>query len=312
MKGKRLPARPKATEARSERLHKALATAGVGSRRLIETWITEGRIMVNGQIATLGQQIFGDERVQIDGRSVSLRRPTQGQVLIYHKPEGEVTTRHDPEGRPTVFKRLPKPQGGRWINIGRLDINTSGLLLLTNDGELAHRLMHPKYGLEREYAVRVLGKISEQILQNLITGVMLEDGIAQFERIEAAGGTGANHWYHVILKEGRTREVRRLWESQGVVVSRLLRVRYGSMVMPAGLASGHWRLADDQALTDLYASVELAPGAIKKTAEVAAKPVRAKRLPPTRAGRNKTEKSPSPKPAGPISRRSPLRKPREQ
>jgi 23S rRNA pseudouridine2605 synthase len=219
-----------------ERLQKVLARAGIASRRQIESWVAQGRITVDGQGATLGQRIEPHQIVHIDGRrlpggAVNPKR----RILIYHKPEGRLCTRADPQGRPTVFSDLPKLRQGRWISIGRLDFNSSGLLLFTNDGELAHRAMHPKYELEREYAVRVLGNVQDSKLKRLTDGIKLEDGIARFESVREAGGAGANHWYHIILKEGRNREVRRLWEAVGVPVSRLIRVRYGPVTMPRRL-----------------------------------------------------------------------------
>jgi 23S rRNA pseudouridine2605 synthase len=225
-----------------ERLQKVLADAGMGSRREIEQWIRAGRLRINGVVAKLGDRVEASDRIQLDGRTLSVRRttPAQRRVIVYHKPEGEVTSRSDPDGRPTIFQRLPKPRQGRWIAVGRLDINTSGLILLTTDGELANRLMHPSAEVEREYAVRVLGAVDEAMIERLTTGVDLEDGIASFVRIVDAGGDGANHWYHVILREGRNREVRRLWESQGVKVSRLMRVRYGPIALERAVRPGKW------------------------------------------------------------------------
>ena len=227
----------------AERLHKLLAQAGLGSRREIEGWISEGRVKLNGRTATLGQTATIEDRVSVNGRPVNLAKSHQQatRVLLYKKRVGEVVTRRDPEGRPTIYKRLPRIQSGRWIAIGRLDINTSGLLLLTNDGELAQRLMHPSFEIEREYAVRVHGEVTPEILRNLTDGVELDDGTARFEAIkEAAGKEGSqrNQWFHVVLREGRNREVRRLWESQGLEVSRLMRVRYGPISLPGGIKSG--------------------------------------------------------------------------
>lgn len=225
----------------TERLQKLLAGAGFGSRRQIEQWVRQGRITVNGAPAHLGIQISAADQIQIDGKPVRARAERQTRrVLAYYKPVGEITARHDPEGRPTIFDRLPPLRDGRWIAVGRLDLNTQGLLLLTTDGELAHRLMHPSAQIEREYAVRILGGVAPEVLLRLAEGVPLTDGPARFDEIREAGGEGANHWYHVILREGRNREVRRLWESQGVTVSRLIRVRYGPVVLRRGLHPGRW------------------------------------------------------------------------
>jgi 23S rRNA pseudouridine2605 synthase len=226
-----------------ERLQKVLANAGLGSRREIEGWISEGKIEVNGSPAQLGQRILPEDRIKINGRPVSARRlaPPAREVLLYNKPEGELVTRRDPEGRRTVFDGLPKLKQGRWIPVGRLDINSSGLLLLTTDGELANRLMHPSRLVEREYAVRVMGEVSEEQLEQLVRGVELEDGPARFEEIVGAGGEGINRWFHVVIMEGRRREVRRMWEAVGAQVSRLKRVRYGSVMLDSALKAGRWR-----------------------------------------------------------------------
>lgn len=220
-----------------ERLQKVLAHAGLGSRRQIEQWIREGRIQLNRQPAKLGDRWHRGDLVQFGRKVVQLERrlAMPERLLLYHKPVGEVVTRRDPQGRPTVFQQLPRLPKGRWIAIGRLDINTEGLLLFTNQGELANRMMHPSQELEREYAVRIFGRVSDEILQMLTRGVELDDGTARFDAIEAVGGEGANTWFKVLLREGRNRIVRRLWESQGVTVSRLIRVRYGPIVLPAGL-----------------------------------------------------------------------------
>ncbi len=236
----------------AERLQKFLASAGIGSRRQIEAWIRQGRITVDGVIAQLGVQVTGTERIQLDGRPVLVRalRPRR-RVLAYYKPVGEVATRRDPEGRPTVFERLPALHGGRWVAVGRLDLNTQGLLLLTNDGELANRLMHPSAQVEREYAVRVLGEVTRETLRALQEGVKLDDGLARFDEIRDIGGEGVNHWYHVVLREGRNREVRRLWESQGLTVSRLTRVRYGTVTLRRGLHPGQWDELEDEQIAAL-------------------------------------------------------------
>ncbi|RMG29991.1 MAG: 23S rRNA pseudouridine(2605) synthase RluB [Gammaproteobacteria bacterium] len=242
-----------------ERLQKVLARLGLASRRAIDSWIEAGRIRVNGQVASPGTRVRPGDRVEIDGRPVSIARilAPRTRVLLYHKPAGEVTTRRDPEGRPTVFDRLPRLVYGRWIAVGRLDLNTSGLLLLTTDGDLAHRLMHPSSNVEREYAVRVFGTVDEETLHRLTEGVELEDGTARFESIVDAGGQGANHWYHVVLREGRNREVRRLWEAVGLRVSRLIRVRYGDLKLPPRLRPGHWQELEPAEVAALRRSVGL-------------------------------------------------------
>ncbi len=224
----------------SEKLQKVLARSGVGSRREMESWISAGRVTIDGKVATLGDRVLATQAVRVDGHPVKLAAETDQicRVIAYHKPEGEICSRTDPEGRPTVFDRLPKMRGARWIAIGRLDINTSGLLLFTTDGELANRLMHPKFEVEREYAVRVFGDVTDAMIQKLRTGVELEDGKAAFKKIKASGGEGINKWFNVTLTEGRNREVRRMWESQGAVVNRLIRVRYGDLMLPKHLPAG--------------------------------------------------------------------------
>jgi 23S rRNA pseudouridine2605 synthase len=246
---------------KGERLQKILARAGLGSRRQIEGWITEGRVTVDGAKVELGRRIAPGERIALDGRVIPLGAlaPHKERILVYHKPEGEVCTRSDPQGRPTVFDNLPALRNARWISIGRLDYNTSGLLLLTTDGELAHRLMHPSREIEREYAVRVLGEVSDAMLETLRKGVTLDDGLARFDTIEDAGGAGANHWYHVTLKEGRNREVRRLWEAVGAKVSRLIRVRFGNVGLPRHVRPSRFEDLEGDAVAELYAMVELAP-----------------------------------------------------
>ncbi|WP_207063735.1 23S rRNA pseudouridine(2605) synthase RluB [Motiliproteus sp. SC1-56] len=236
-----------------EKLHKVLARAGLGSRREMERWIESGRVQVNGERASLGDRVTPADVIKVDGQRVSLGAEAgKGcRVIVYNKPVGEVCTRHDPEGRPTVFEKLPKLKSGRWISVGRLDINTSGLLLFTTDGELANKLMHPSTGIDREYAVRVHGEVSDETLQKLKEGVFLEDGMARFTDVQLFDGTGSNVWYHVVLMEGKNREVRRLWESQGVEVSRLKRVRYGCIFMPKSIASGQWLELSQKELNDL-------------------------------------------------------------
>lgn len=229
----------------SEKLQKVLARAGKGSRREMETVISAGRVSVEGTMAFLGDRVEGTEQIRIDGHLVKIANEDDQpcRVLVYNKPEGEMCTRKDPEGRATVFDRLPRIDGSRWVAVGRLDINTSGMLIFTNDGELANRLMHPSHEVEREYAVRVFCtdvEINEAMLQTLRHGVKLDDGMAKFNKITYKGGEGRNHWFHVVLTEGRNREVRRLWESQGVQVSRLIRVRYGDLQMERRLPLGGW------------------------------------------------------------------------
>jgi len=226
----------------SEKIQKVLANAGLASRRQIENWLREERIVVNGQTAKLGDRITHEDRVRVDGRDVKLLKSEtkKTRVLIYHKPEGEICSRSDPENRPTIFDHLPLLRNGRWIAVGRLDFNTSGLLLLTNDGELANQLMHPSSEVEREYAVRVQGQVTPAMIKQLRTGVELEDGMAHFDSITDGGGEGTNHWFYVLVKQGRNRLVRRLWESQGVNVSRLMRIRFGSVTMPRMLRRGKW------------------------------------------------------------------------
>ena len=235
-----------APQAESPKLHKVLAQAGLGSRLEMEQLILEGRISVNNEPAHIGQRIqFGDQ-VKINGRPLRVRiDPPPPRVIAYHKPAGEIVSHDDPKNRPTVFRKLPRLQHGKWQSVGRLDLNTEGLLLFTNSGELANRLMHPRFGLEREYAVRVLGALSNEEKQKLLDGVMLEDGMAQFGSIENGGGEGSNCWYRVTISEGRNREVRRMIEAVGHAVSRLIRIRYGAMVLPQGLRRSTFMELDD-------------------------------------------------------------------
>lgn len=230
------------TDTNTEKLQKVLARAGYGSRREMETAISAGRIKVNGQVAKLGDRVGSRDRVALDDRAINLRAVEEvpRRVIMYNKPEGELCTRKDPEGRRTVFERLPRLKGERWIAIGRLDINTSGLLLFTTDGELANRLMHPSHQIEREYAVRVMGEVKREHVVAMVEGVMLEDGPARFSDVQEFGGEGINTWFHVVILEGRNREVRRLWESQGLTVSRLKRVRYGNIFLDKRAKAGEW------------------------------------------------------------------------
>jgi len=242
-----------------ERIQKVLARGGVGSRREVERWISEGLLQLNGQPATLGDRLKAGDDLVLKGRPLKWEKfsvqPTK--VLIYHKPTGEVVTRNDPEDRPVVFKKLPKLLTGRWIAVGRLDINTQGLLLFTNNGELANRLMHPSSEIDREYAVRILGEVSDDNLAQLKKGVQLEDGLAKFDDIQFNGGEGANRWYHVTVKEGRNRLVRRLWEALEFQVSRLMRVRYGPVFLPDGLGARQTYELTPKELDDLLSFVGL-------------------------------------------------------
>lgn len=245
-----------------ERLQKYLATHGLGSRREIEEWIKVGRLKVDGEIATLGQKVTINSRIALDGKRVSfgLQRAREPfpKVLLYYKPDGEICTQDDPEGRKTVFQSLPRLRGRRWVMVGRLDINTLGLLLFTTHGELANRLMHPKYEIEREYAVRVHGQITQAMLTRLRTGVELDNGLAHFDTVTPAGGDGTNQWFHVMLKEGKNREVRRLWESQeGIQVSRLTRVRFGNILLPRDMHRGRWEYLSKLEVQKLGDLVEL-------------------------------------------------------
>jgi len=231
--------------AETPKLHKVLAQAGMGSRIEMEQLIMEGRITVNNEPAHIGQRIQFGDHVKVNGKPIKFRiEAPPARVIAYHKPVGEVVTHDDPQNRPTVFRRLPKLLQGKWQSVGRLDLNTEGLLLLTSSGQLANNLMHPRFGLEREYAVRVLGALSKEERQRLIEGVKLDDGVAHFGAIEEGGGEGSNCWYRVTISEGRNREVRRMFEAVGHAVSRLIRIRYGAMVLPRGLRRGAWMELD--------------------------------------------------------------------
>ncbi|GHA99604.1 23S rRNA pseudouridine(2605) synthase RluB [Modicisalibacter luteus] len=245
----------------SEKLQKVLARAGLGSRREMETAISAGRVKVNGQVASLGDRVEMRDRVTFDDRPINLRDVNEvpRRVIMYNKPEGELCTRKDPEGRRTVFDHLPRLKGERWIAIGRLDINTSGLLLFTTDGELANRLMHPSTQIEREYAVRVMGQVKREHIVAMVEGVMLEDGPARFTDVQEFGGEGINTWFHVVIMEGRNREVRRLWESQGLTVSRLKRVRYGNIFLDKRAKAGEWVELSQEEIDDLSTMAGLTP-----------------------------------------------------
>lgn len=271
----------------SEKLQKVLARIGLGSRRYMEEVIAAGRVSVNGKIAQVGERIEPTDELRIDGRKVQFQVEDEirRRVLVYYKPEGEICSRNDPEKRPTVFDNLPQISNDRWVMVGRLDINSTGLLLFTNDGELANRLMHPSNEIEREYAVRVMGEVTPQMRNTLLKGVTLDDGPAKFESFSDLGGEGINRWYQVVVKEGRNREVRRLFESQGLKVSRLLRTRYGSITLPRELRTGRWTELDKQDIDNLVKQVELKPrqgtglyGMAKRRAErMTEKPMSARR-----------------------------------
>jgi len=290
-----------------------MATAGLGSRRALEKSIAAGRVKVDGSTAALGQIVANGNVIDFDGRRwrvVGAALPQR--TLIYNKPEGEVTSRADPEGRPTVFDRLPPVEGGRWIAIGRLDINTTGLLLLTTDGELANAMMHPSSTVDREYACRIRGQATPEQLEQLRGGVELEDGPASFSDIQPAGGSGENHWYHVTIMEGRNREVRRLWESQGLNVSRLKRVRYGAAFLPKRLRMGQWSelspqdhriLREDVGLAGAAAGLTLSEirPSTPKGAKAVRKKTRRKAGEPGKAGAG--QGSPRPRRKGPGTRK---------
>ena len=274
-----------------ERLPKLLSRAGVGSRREVDAWIQEGRVMVNAKVAQPGDRALATDRITVDGKAVESRSADAvvRRVLVYNKPEGEVTTRHDPEGRPTVFDSLPRLRDQRWIGVGRLDINTTGLMLFTTDGDLANRLMHPSSEIDREYAVRIFGEVDDAMIQRLREGVLLEDGVAAFSDIAPAGGKGQNQWFHVTLMEGRNREVRRLWESQGVRVSRLKRVRYGPIFLPSRLSVGRWEELDQKGLDDLSLAVGLPSSRLPdKTPGERAEQERRQRKAPSRGNKKST------------------------
>lgn len=294
--------------AETPKLHKILAQAGMGSRLEMEQLILEGRISVNDEPAHVGQRIqFGDQ-IKVNGKPVRFRiDPPPARVIAYHKPVGEVVTHDDPQNRPTVFRRLPRLHHGKWQSVGRLDLNTEGLLLFTSSGELANKLMHPRFGLVREYAVRVLGSLSKEEKQMLLDGVRLDDGAAQFGSIEAGGGEGSNCWYRVTISEGRNREVRRMFEAVGHAVSRLIRIRYGAMVLPRGLKRGAWMELDAIDIASLVRAAgsagEGSDGVVRERPADGAAPLR--RPPPSKGGANRRGGTPGarsgPRSAGPRS-----------
>lgn len=247
--------------ATDEKLQKVLARAGLGSRREMERAISDGRVKVNGKTATLGDRVDPTARIAFDGRPVKAASPTakSPRVLLYNKPEGEICSRKDPEGRRSVFDRLPRLKGERWVCVGRLDYNTTGLLLFTTDGELANKLMHPSTVIEREYLCRVMGVATEDNMRALVKGVALDDGVARFTDIVDGGGEGINHWYYVVIMEGRNREVRRLWESQSLQVNRLKRVRYGNVFIPSKVKVGQWTELAPKEVKDVYAMAGISP-----------------------------------------------------
>ncbi|MDP4614504.1 MAG: pseudouridine synthase [Limnohabitans sp.] len=258
----------------SPKLHKVLAQAGMGSRLEMEKLITEGRIAVNNEPAHVGQRVQYGDQIKVDGKPIRIRiDPPPARVIAYHKPAGEIVSHDDPQNRPSVFRKLPRLQNGKWQSVGRLDLNTEGLLLFTSSGELANQLMHPRFGLEREYAVRVLGALSKDEKQKLLDGVMLDDGPAQFGSIEDGGGEGSNCWYRVTISEGRNREVRRMMEAVGHAVSRLIRIRYGAMVLPHGLRRGAWLELDESDIRSLMR----AAGTSERPRPVSEHPVRTNR-----------------------------------
>jgi 23S rRNA pseudouridine2605 synthase len=244
----------------SQKLQKILAQAGLGSRRAMELWIEAGRVKVNGKAVGIGTRVMPADRIAVDGRDLRLAHAAEApRVLIYHKPEGEIVTRDDPQGRETVFAHLPRLRGARWLSIGRLDVSTSGLLLFTTSGALANSMMHPRFAVEREYAARVFGKLSDEQMAQLLAGVELDDGIARCDKLEDEGGEGANHWYRLVMSEGRNRVVRRLFEAVGFTVSRLIRVRFGPMQLPPRLKRGQLE--------------ELPPADVRRLSEWLAQPV---------------------------------------
>ncbi|MDP3700096.1 MAG: pseudouridine synthase [Hylemonella sp.] len=292
-----------APQAETPKLHKVLAQAGMGSRLEMEQLIMEGRISVNNEPAHIGQRIqFGDQ-IKVNGKPIRVRiDPPPPRVIAYHKPVGEVVTNDDPQNRPTVFRRLPKLQQGKWQSVGRLDLNTEGLLLFTSSGDLANKLMHPRFGLEREYAVRVLGALSKEEKQRLLDGVQLEDGTAQFGTIEEGGGEGSNCWYRVTISEGRNREVRRMLEAVGHAVSRLIRIRYGAMVLPRGLKRGAWMELDEGDIRGLMRAAERRPGGAAEGAagEGGERPPAQDRPGGGRNKRRGGQQGQGPRPAGPA------------
>ena len=302
------PKRVLLPQAETPKLHKVLAQSGMGSRLEMEQLILEGRISVNNEPAHIGQRIqFGDS-IKVNGKPIRYRiDPPPARVIAYHKPAGEVVTHDDPQNRPTVFRKLPKLQQGKWQSVGRLDLNTEGLLLFTSSGELANNLMHPRFGLEREYAVRVLGALNKEEKQALLDGVQLDDGMAQFGSIEEGGGEGSNCWYRVTISEGRNREVRRMMESVGHAVSRLIRIRYGAMVLPRGLKRGAWMELDDADIRALAQAAGAGRPRADGPAEGAGRPPKATGNRNPARGRSTGGRGPSYPKAGPTPGANPGR-----
>lgn len=266
----------------SQKLQKVLAQSGLGSRRAMETWIGEGKVTVNGEVATIGTRVSSRDEIRVGAKTVRWPAPQKlPRVLLYHKPDGEIVSRDDPEGRATVFEKLPRLRDGKWLAIGRLDFNTSGLLIFTDSGDLANRLMHPRFEIEREYAVRILGQLSGEQQKKLLTGIRLDDGVARCEMLEDQGGEGSNHWYRLALREGRNRVVRRLFEALGLTVSRLMRVRFGIVTLPPRLKRGQLVELPPDELQQLLAWLEeTTPGA-----QAAPPAVPERRSPPRRSSR---------------------------
>ncbi len=292
--------------AESPKLHKVLAQAGLGSRLEMEQLILEGRISVNNEPAHVGQRVQYGDQIKVNGKPIRFRiAPPPTRVIAYHKPTGEVVTHDDPQNRPTVFRKLPRLMHGKWQSVGRLDLNTEGLLLFTSSGELANRLMHPRFGLEREYAVRVLGALSPEERQRLLDGVRLDDGDAAFGSIEEGGGEGANCWYRVTISEGRNREVRRMFEAVGHAVSRLIRIRYGAMMLPRGLKRGAWLELDERDIRALMQAVGVTP-------ELEPRGPRADQAGPGRRGRSPDRPAGAGPARGPVAPRAGRQPPQGQ
>lgn len=275
--------------AKNEKLQKVLARAGIGSRREMERVIAQGRVLVNGLRATLGDRVDFSDRIEVDKKRIQLtpNEEKNVKVLLYNKPEGEICTRSDPEGRPTVFDHLPQLSGERWIAVGRLDFNTSGLLLFTTDGELANSLMHPSSKIDREYLVRIQGKVDDDMKARLIEGIALEDGTARFTDIVDGAGSGQNHWFYCVVMEGRNREVRRLWESQGVKVSRLKRVRFGNIFIPSHVRVGQWTDLNVKEIKELCTTAKVEMTGNNQPLTLAQKAARERQQKKLRAGKSR-------------------------